>query len=668
MSKSAQLSSVIWLRTGPHFGLFCLQGAFFYPAQAPLILVPSGRTVSLPIPPPSLLLLNVSLANATSAEIADAEAQAARDMLTGPPLSFVLMGAPGSNCADTCSQLSPGAPYCDTDTLTSITTSDALVTLTSSQSSVTCRKYQSGCRWSGGPHLQVSSGACVYLDEDIVSACPAEFHNSTAAPTKPDVCFTELLEEHQPICVCTNDVSKQKNTLLPPNQTAGALRVRWSGWIGLLAMISMGIATASSLPRGVFAIIILLLAMMAVPSLVQAHNYIPGNGGQAHRASYSSVIIPCLSRVGHDPHVQVIPGQEFYSAWSNGHGGPPSQSTWYVMLKESDYEYLQADNYTDQLIDYMNRAPPSAHFGADRHWQKIHLRNANAHLYDASTDGINSGANAITNEWWVDPAGVPQTDPNWMDFSSVTSDAGAWWRWDGTSQPGTNLEPIQLQFKPEYVSTDFRVSYKSDLYPWILSVHNFSIPFDHEFYATKTSVARFKVPETVEAGNYILHYVWGGYRDCIDINVMSTPTPVSKVYGSGPSLGKTIVKHDHSEFVRVGEMRGSIHLIDKATRDASVCIQECISSCCCDGVQVVRRKNLAMSLRQFENLPLTRSFNLDPNQYPNCGADTEDQRLLDGCKSPGANAPQSYNDAREFTSWSRDRMTCPSSCKGCLVD
>ena len=39
--------------------------------------------------------------------------------------------------------------------------------------------------------------------------------------------------------------------------------------------------------------------------------------------------------------------------------------------------------------------------------------------------------------------------------------------------------------------------------------------------------ARFSVPAVGGAGAYILHYLWRGYRDCIDVEVVPAATPVS---------------------------------------------------------------------------------------------------------------------------------------------
>ena len=59
--------------------------------------------------------------------------------------------------------------------------------------------------------------------------------------------------------------------------------------------------------------------------------------------------------------------------------------------------------------------------------------------------------------------------------------------------------------------------------PWIIAVHKFRINF-HK--AGDVDLAHFAFPPHTPPGQYIIHYAWGGYRDCVDVDLLPESKPV----------------------------------------------------------------------------------------------------------------------------------------------
>ena len=96
---------------------------------------------------------------------------------------------------------------------------------------------------------------------------------------------------------------------------------------------------------------------------------------------------------------------------------------------------------------------------------------------------------------------------------------------------------------------DVRVAYKNPNLPWIVALHRFDITF-HSPKASDT--AWFRFPPDTPPGQYIAHYMWGGYRDCVDIDVLPDHKPVPQtkegIYGYRPDEPDSYLKNDHCQY------------------------------------------------------------------------------------------------------------------------
>ncbi len=104
-----------------------------------------------------------------------------------------------------------------------------------------------------------------------------------------------------------------------------------------------------------------------------------------------------------------------------------------------------------------------------------------------------------------------------------------------------------LGYTPKKRGPDQRVYYHNPSIPWILGVHAFAVPWH---FARSGDGAHFAFPPGTQPGRYIAYYMWAGYRDCVDIDVLPDEKPVTDVYGyRPPGALNPMRKIDHCQYV-----------------------------------------------------------------------------------------------------------------------
>lgn len=85
----------------------------------------------------------------------------------------------------------------------------------------------------------------------------------------------------------------------------------------------------------------------------------------------------------------------------------------------------------------------------------------------------------------------------------------------------------QFAYKDNDLKFDKRSSHASRRFPYIEAVHKFCIrkTWTHEWDS-----ARFTIPCRRGPGRYIIHMIYGGYRDAVDVNCL--PSPANDIYGT----------------------------------------------------------------------------------------------------------------------------------------
>ena len=97
---------------------------------------------------------------------------------------------------------------------------------------------------------------------------------------------------------------------------------------------------------------------------------------------------------------------------------------------------------------------------------------------------------------------------------------------------------------------DRRAAYTNARWPWIVAIHRFIIE-SHQPHSADTAFFRF--PPGTDPGRYVIHYLWRGYRDCIDVDVLPLSKPVNmtfrSMFGYRPAHAlDDYVKTDHCQY------------------------------------------------------------------------------------------------------------------------
>ena len=279
-----------------------------------------------------------------------------------------------------------------------------------------------------------------------------------------------------------------------------------------------------------------LMAMALVSTLGSGHNWI---NSPRSRASRASTIMPCRQRTDPDtPHVQVNPAQPFLVEWTNGH----PRSTHYFVLLPAAREAELSTLSEAVLEQYLRDAPTSAVRYEGPAWQKRHWgwtdRQARGGANDHS-EFISEGKIEVT-----DPS-----DPYYLQRPSAffCSDMGRARDVDGACAQADDMR--LYKYAPGGYAEDVRVSYTHDDHPWIISVHRFR---QVDMWAQQFDTAPFELPAGTPPGQYIVHYFWRGYRDCIDVDVLPPSLPVpclsNATYGHEDASLTSYQRIDHCQY------------------------------------------------------------------------------------------------------------------------
>lgn len=567
-----------------------------------------------------------------------------------------VIGVAGRACADVCYWQTPDTPYCDASAIQAINTPTALASALDHLVPVRL-PYLAQCAYAGVPNVN-GEGFASFTSSNVASTCPASWSAAAAASTAtmPDVCYTAPLATSRAICICNEDPTvqtknpfkvedvKRESRMTQFNVvdgdeemseedvlsyiTSSGSKTSSSVSTLLLMMLSFIVvgSTSSSSSSSFRSLLFLTLSvclLLLSSSPVSGHNYIKSQ----HRAYEAAVANPCQSRMGNQPHVQVIDGQTFEIEWSVGHGDYTNGPFYFTIIKDDYYQNLRADNITAILKDYIASAPTSA-YNTDPMFEKHHIRK----ISECDSSGTNSKKLCNPTAYFKEES-LPSTDPTFITRDTV---------YISKSHPNQYTKPseiIQTRFLDSWVAQDKRVSYISEKYPWIEAVHAFTNPFkEHDTYNNQASIARFTIPARKGSGDYIVWFKWSGYTDCVDVNVMSGKVPVVNRYGLAASTTSSeVVKMDHCEYTYIGWIASSCRKIDPITRDASQCIQECQTrgASNCNAVQVVRYTVPSQAFQTVPNIPFTPyTYNatlIDAGGPNPCGQLSVADRVAQGC-------------------------------------
>jgi hypothetical protein len=273
----------------------------------------------------------------------------------------------------------------------------------------------SGCGNNAGSY-DPDTEFCYYSD----ATCKAQNRTST-----PLTCNTKSSTAR--FCPCTVAVS-------------GADSFRGAGILSLLLVLPLLFAVNERMA-------ITLLLLLGLSSYASAHNWL----NSPSRSHGASAVQPCKPAYTNLPHVQVGPGQAFQIEWMNGHGS----YAYFAILHSSNYDDMSKNTF-EILDDYIKNAPEGNNKAQTAGYQRLHR---------SDLPGLNNG---VTANFFLKEV-LPE-DPLWVYRPPYF--AG---QIGNIATPDDSDTTYLLQYKPETIANDRRVSYESDKYPWLEAVYKFQI-------------------------------------------------------------------------------------------------------------------------------------------------------------------------------------------------
>lgn len=287
--------------------------------------------------------------------------------------------------------------------------------------------------------------------------------------------------------------------------------------------------------------------------LTSAHNWIHSNS----RAIKANTIQPAPAKQAHRvPHLRVGRGQEFGFEWATGHIG----TEYYFVVLAAKHEDKLNKHSPTSLEDYIKHAPSTATTYKGEHWNKIHVACATCKGQDAFAGELTAG------------------DPQYFERPESWGDA----------------DHKQFKYTAASVANDHRVAYKSDKYYWIEAVHKFKVSINN---GGQWDLARFVIDGREPDVEYIIHMVWRGYRDVIDIDLLHQDSV--DIYGRADPDFPAWKKVDHCQyrsFKKINKKRMKVKttqclFIKNTQRDVQQCLRLCEANGNCEAVNVVPLKN-----------------------------------------------------------------------------
>jgi len=300
----------------------------------------------------------------------------------------------------------------------------------------------------------------------------------------------------------------------------------------------------------------LLLGLVLLPAQAQAHNWMtsPSRGNEAgENNGFNGHQAPPCPQKSARIHAQVGPGQKFPIEWAAGHGF--GSFTYFAVLKASDEKMMQ-EHSIEVFEDYLAAAPSVDYLSEDPVFHVSHKVNSN---------GLLDNNDVADSYLWVPsmPATVGQRPPGFRDFGP---------------------SPVVMGKTEAGRAADRRAQYKNEQYPWLISVHRFTMQYDFPEDADTTMM---EIPVDAGPGSYVIQYWWSGYYDCIDVNVLDDPS--TDIFGSGGgSTGYDRI--DHCEYISTYDNFGVVtecRAVDPAD-GAQSCQQLCENEASCEAVQVAK--------------------------------------------------------------------------------
>lgn len=403
----------------------------------------------------------------------------------------------------------------------------------------------------------------------------------------PAVSCSDAVTDFDPLCAC-GTLGGLPAEDLRDNCMSAAPGSRGSS-VPMLLLLAFSTSFFANGRARLFLLAGLALIFVGLPS-AEAHNWMISPSRSRHEAS---TIAPCIARFNESiPHFQVGPGQTFEIEWATGH------NHWFYFAVLHADDYLELKNATAKFMDqYVEDALAAGrpNLAKEPKWQR---------------QAINRDANAKATFSKFDLFEKQLTKEGDGDYFIERHER----------MGGEQENRFHWKYTKQYLDADQRVEYN---HPdpdkkWLLAVHKFQM--SAESRPSDLDTARIAMPAGAPAGKYIVHYLWRGYRDCIDVDLF--PSPVDSTHGRKATEDDNVwMRLDHCQFEDFQDVRTPC---TQVVTDASRCLKRCRDDQRCGGVNVVPRWNPTSVYPDFQKhvaLPWA-SRNCDENKFANADENT----------------------------------------------
>jgi hypothetical protein len=278
--------------------------------------------------------------------------------------------------------------------------------------------------------------------------------------------------------------------------------------------------------------------------------------------------------------------------WSVGH---PGSSVFIAIVKREDEgELIRHTN--DLFNDYLNLAPPEALWSTPGGWtygpqyDRTHTRLHGSTAYAQEklpVPGVTEGFDFLKKLLQPGDVGYFARPSSWRCARAGKGFCAV-----------RNLYGAQYQYQDYVHRHDRRAAYSSPKYPWLVAVAKYYI---NRRYPQLHDLAQLYFPLDAKSGEYVIHYFWRGYYDCVDVLYDAENEGTTDDGGNtatGPKLITTNewIKVNHCEYRSSGVATFTPNadvkcMVVKAGTSVQECMTWCEGKAWCTGLNVVRLTN-----------------------------------------------------------------------------
>jgi len=300
--------------------------------------------------------------------------------------------------------------------------------------------------------------------------------------------------------------------------------------------------------------------------------------------------------------------------WTTGHPGTKAC----VLVFHASHESKSHVHDRGLCKQYIEEAPPEAFkWKNNPRFKRMHWSCA----HGQGKDNFKAGAkvDCPAKSWNGGPEDYPDVYSRIVpedDDIYITRERG----WNDPKFTDDEISKKSLfAYTENSLQVDARAEYTNPRWPWIEAVHYFMINSPPGLGAREWDTARFAITGKSGPGQYIMHSMWGGYTDAMDVDLFplqQSPTP--DPYGA--FLTEAWVKTEHCHYpVYDVSKQNQCYFFEADAPDAEAIVQECLDWCFnsirnrCDAVNVVpvlQPKNV-----RHQNLKPNTPWNKDNIQH-----------------------------------------------------